>query len=220
MTDIFAEVDEAIKQERLEKIWADYKFYIIGSIVSIVLLTAIMSGYNAWNDSVKEKQTAELSVLLDAPDFPANVNLQNLSLSGDVRAIALMSAGAALLSEEEKDLEKVALFYSAVVEDENVSEYLRNLSSLMVGRILADADNVAAQAVLKKLYDNENSLWRYHAALELAVLSAHQDVADYPKAQEYLNMVSEAVLVPAGLKERARSLQHVYMIRQEQSEQK
>ena len=45
MADIFAEVDEELKQERLEKLWKEYGGIFISCIAAIILGTAANSGY-------------------------------------------------------------------------------------------------------------------------------------------------------------------------------
>ena len=70
MADVFQEVDEMMKQERVEKFWKENGRWIIAFVVLTILGTALMSGYKSWNKSVQEKQTGELIAFLDAEDFP------------------------------------------------------------------------------------------------------------------------------------------------------
>ncbi len=216
MSDIFAEVDEVMKQERLEKIWAEYKWIIITLIVGTILLTAVVSAYKSWDISVKEKQTVVLGSVLEAEDFPANVDLKSLDLHGDLRAMALMSAGARLLTAEKPDTDQALVYYKDVAADKKVSDQFRELASLMTAR-LSGGDAAAAEAALQVVYRNEESLWRYHAATELAVLSAHE-AGDFAAAREYLAVVLAQKVIPAGLIARARSLDHIYAIRQSQKQ--
>ena len=48
MTDLFAEVDEALRQERVAKLWQEYGRYLIGFIATLILLTALISAYKSW----------------------------------------------------------------------------------------------------------------------------------------------------------------------------
>lgn len=217
MSDIFAEVDEVMKQDRLEQIWAEYGNLIIAFIIGVIVLTAVVSGYKSWNDSVKEKQTEILSTLVSDADFPMNVDLETLELKGDVRAIALMGAGAAFLDGEDAQPGKALEMYKAVQGDESVDESYRGLAALMVARLSVETNVEESMAALQAVYDDEKSLWRYHAAIELAVLAAHEG-GDLNKARTYLaDVAAQEAVLPPGLVMRARSLDHLYALRQDEA---
>ena len=59
MTDIFEEVDDALRQEKLQKIWDEYKNTIIASIVILIASTGLTSGYKTWNHSRNANETAK-----------------------------------------------------------------------------------------------------------------------------------------------------------------
>jgi hypothetical protein len=54
MSDIFQEVDEIMKQERMEKFWKQNGAWIIAFIVLTILGTAAISGYQYCNAGVQE----------------------------------------------------------------------------------------------------------------------------------------------------------------------
>ena len=54
--DIFREVDEELKQERYEKLWREYRWYIIGAAVAVV---AAVAGWQAWNAYQTNQRHAE-----------------------------------------------------------------------------------------------------------------------------------------------------------------
>lgn len=217
MSDIFAEVDEVMKQERLEKIWAQYGNLILTFIIGTIVLTGAVSGYRSWDNSVKEKQTEVLSTVLAAENFPDNVDVTALELTGDVRAVALMTAGSQALNGETPDAARAAVFYKAVADDASISAEFRGLASLMVARLSGEEVGDAVP-LYEAIYNNEKSLWRYHAALDLAALYAHEK-GDLVKAREYLAVIigAPAQTVPPSLVRRAESLDHVYAVRQSQS---
>jgi len=217
MSDIFAEVDEVMRQERMKKIWDDYGRFIIGFLVGIILLTAAVSFYHSWDHAQKEEQTRKLNVLLEAENFPQNVTLETLDLKGDVKAMALMGTAAALLDQDEANREKALSFYEEIIADNAVSERVNGLARLMLARLNAADNTDQSIATLEELYNNEDSIWRYHAALELAVLQADYK-QDYAKAQDYLGFVLESKTAPGGLLTRADSLRHVYTLRQNQAQ--
>ena len=48
MSDIFHEVDEELRRERLGKLWDRYGIFVIGAAVAIVLATAGHRGWQYW----------------------------------------------------------------------------------------------------------------------------------------------------------------------------
>ena len=48
MADIFHEVDEEVRRERLQKLWDRYSIYIIGLAVLIVAAIGAWRGYEYW----------------------------------------------------------------------------------------------------------------------------------------------------------------------------
>ena len=48
MADIFHEVDEEVRRERLQKLWERYSIYIIGLAVLIVVAIGAWRGYEYW----------------------------------------------------------------------------------------------------------------------------------------------------------------------------
>ena len=65
MADVFAEIDEAMKQEKLQNLWEKYGGLIIGILVLIILGTIGNEVYKNWTDSTNQKQTEQMLALLD-----------------------------------------------------------------------------------------------------------------------------------------------------------
>ena len=68
MSDIFREVEEDVRKERLEKIWKAYGDYIIAAGV---LLFAGIAGFQLWQrheDNERVKASAALVVAQQAPE--------------------------------------------------------------------------------------------------------------------------------------------------------
>ena len=53
MSDILQEVDEALKQDKMAKLWQDYGRYIIAALVLVVLMTAAKSAYEHYHRTTK-----------------------------------------------------------------------------------------------------------------------------------------------------------------------
>jgi hypothetical protein len=211
MADLFAELDEVMRQERMEKVWHDYGHYIIGFIVGTILLTASISGYKSWNTSVQEKQTAQVLTLQGAADYPQNVlDTADLDLRGSLKGLTLVSAAGTFADKGQAD-EALAL-YERAAADSSIPAQFSHLAALMVVRYGVDVDGADAAALLaqmKTVYSDAKSPWAYHARLEAAVIEAHLNM-DYEAARVHLNVVRDTAGLPKTLTDKAQALDHVY----------
>lgn len=219
MSDLLAEVDEMMRQERIMKLWQDHGGTLIAVIAAIILGTAGTSGYKAWNSSVKEKHTAQLADLLDSPDFPANINEAALDIRPGLKGIGLLTAAGSLISEEKND-EALALLATAE-NDKSIPDDLRELATLTAVRLQAAQDNPPENLAqrLGPVMNNDNSPWRYHAHLEAAVLVATRN-QNFAEARAHLNTILDAGNLPETLYTKARALDKVYALKQYEQDKK
>ena len=210
MADLFREVDEAMRQERIENFWQENRVYIIGFIAGTILLTAILSGYRAWNTNVEQKQTSALIALQDAADYPENIlNAEKLEMRSGLRGVALMQAAAAFMNQDKT--EQAITLYQRVAADSSIPNELQHLGILMSVRLLGNQEDQSGETLLKTLLPalKSNSPWLPHARLEAAVINAHK-LDDYETAIKHLNEVQDTPGLPESLYERARALHHLY----------
>ncbi len=206
MSDLLAEVDEAMRQEKLEKFWHENKLYIILFIALTILSAAATSGYRAWDDNVKTKQTAELLALQNASNYPNNILDANLEMRASLKGIVLLSAASAFMGEEKKD--EAAQLYARLASDTTIPDDFRFLGILMDMRLKMDREE-ADKAVLLTSLDpilSSKSPWKPHAQIDAALLQAENNP---DQAIELLNMVSDTPNLPPSLYERAQKLHHV-----------
>jgi hypothetical protein len=216
MSDIFQEVDEIMKQERMEKFWKQNGTWIIAFIVLTIVGTAAISGYKYWNAGVQEKQTAILLGMFDEPDFPAGVIEQSQDLRPGLRGLALL--GAANHQMEAGNKEKALEFYKNAAQDSALPDDFQGMAQIMTARMDDGLSADEKLAMLKEVFDNGDSPWRFHAQLEAALVEAH-DNNDYAAARFHIERILRAEgAVSPSLLNRAKSLDHVYTLKQESAE--
>ena len=206
MSDLLAEVDEAMRQERMEKFWHENKTYIIAFIALTILSTAVMSGYRSWDAKTKIKQTNEIIALQEAPDYPSNMIDAELKIRPSLRGIALLSAAGTFM-EQDKTAEAAAL-YARLAADSKIPDEFQHLGILMDVRLKMDKEesqNTDLLASLKPVVKGK-SAWKPHAQIDAALLESKENPE---KALELLNAVSDTKDLPPSLYERAEKLHHV-----------
>lgn len=209
MADVFQEVDEMMKQERVEKFWKENGRWIIAFVVLTILGTALMSGYKSWNKSVQEKQTGELIAFLDAEDFPNGLDDAIKDWRGPLKGIALLSA--AQKYQDSKNNAEALSTYQKVSDNKDIPAEFRGMGTIMAVRL---NEGITADEKLEQLnavVNDNDSPWRHHAAMESALIQAHQK-NDYAAAMSLLDSIEKAELAPASMKEKAKKLGHVYSV--------
>lgn len=109
MTDILAEVDAAMRQERMEKFWKENGKTLIFFVFATIIMTGVISGYRTWDANAKARDTEQLLLLTESKDFPDNIKDAKLDLRPGLRGIALVNGAQAYLSQK-KDAEALALY--------------------------------------------------------------------------------------------------------------
>lgn len=220
--DLILEIEETIKQEKLEKFWKEYGSYIIATIVLIVLCTALLTGWRSWNEKVNTSQTAALISALDSKNPAGELENMVYTLRPNQRAIAQLTTAGILLHDNK--LNEALGHYQALAHDSEIDTLYRDLGTLMAVRLsLQMEDNTTSPndmlAQLKPLWENPKSPWRWHAHEQAALILAHLK-NDYAGAREHLGAIMAAQKIPASLQDRARSLNHVYELKLSQSQDK
>jgi hypothetical protein len=211
--DIIAEVNEAMRQERMEKFWKENSKSLIAFVVLTIIATGVISAYRSWDANVKAAGTDKIMTLMEDKSFPDNIKDAKLDVRGGLRGIVLINGAQEYLNKKKTD-EALAL-YAKAAEDTGIPGEMRDLAVLMQVRLTKDA--AANDKLVKELAKiaGSNSPWQYHARIEAAALSAEKE--DYKKARDYLAGVMDDKTVPESLYKKAQALDHVYALRQEKA---
>ncbi len=213
MSDIFREVDEALQQDKLLKIWKEYRSTIIAALAILILSTAITSFYRSWDTRRDATETERLTNALQADDPQAAIQEVIQDTRKGHKALGLMSA-ANLYLQDNKKTEAAALF-KQIAEDRKSPRNIRDLARVLYVQNAKQADI----SLLKPLLRDDKSPWVWHARIEAAVFAAHND-KDYAQALEYLEPFKDVKYMPASLKQRALALTDVYTLKLQKAKAK
>jgi len=209
MSDLLVEVDEALKQERLENLWHKYGGFIIGFLVAIILGTAANEGYKSWNKNQELKQT---NIYLDAIEkndatpesiIKASTRLNNNGLKG------LAKMHAAGLTIENNNIEAALAIYRNIESSKDSDQTAQNIAKYMVTNLDNSLSADQKHSRYEALINDKNNPWRFHARFELALLEAH-DAKNYKEARKHLEVILKEDLVAQTLKQKAKSLEIIY----------
>lgn len=219
MADVFQEVDDMMKQERLKKIWDEYGVWIIAFMVLTVVFTGAFSVYNSWNNAAQERQTAQLIAAMEADGFKDNVLSTSAEYRSDLRAVAIMTAAAQYA--DDGDFEKTIPLYEAVKNESGADPDIRDLATVLHAQAVLQTDSTQSEIdVLKSglftLIGKPSSPWKYHAHLQYGLIAADIE-GDYETARQHMREILAAETVPATLQEKAGALDHVFSLKMTQT---
>lgn len=208
MNDLIVEVDEAMKQERLEKLWQSYGGFFLGLIAMLILGTAAKAGYDHFKN---QKNIIQTDIYLDAlidehGNSDSLIAAHNKIQSPELKALVKIHAAGKAVQEGKKE-DAVKLYNIEPTSSESI-----NGLSLMMQITQSDMAASEKTSALEPLYLNQKNPWRYHAYLEAAIINAHEK-NDYKKARDLLKEIVSAENIPQTLQKKARSLDILYALK-------
>lgn len=207
MTDIFHEVYEEVRRERLQKLWERYSIYIIGVAVLIVAAMAAWRGYEWWI----EKQAAEAgskfeqALTLSEEGKHADAEQAFAKIAADApagyRVLARFRAAAELAQDKPADAVKA---YDQIAADGSFGQTMQDLAALRAGMLLVDTAPLAE--LEKRLAPLAEPGRPFRAsAREMLALSAWRN-HDAAAARKYIDMLTADAETPPGARTRAEVL--------------
>lgn len=205
MSDIFREVDEDVRNDRLMWLWQQYGPYLITIIAAIVLSVA---GRAFWLNYTSEKQAAEstqydqaVSLILAGDTTGALNGLEVLINDTSSSYAHLAQFQAASQHIKNGDKPTALATYDGLSANSDVDEKLRGLASLLGAIISLDVESTEqARARLTPLAVYGES-WYYSAQEFLALLALRSGEME-EAISIYSGLVNDQT-TPAGIKQRA-----------------
>ena len=207
MADIFHEVDEEVRRERLKKLWDRYGIYAIALAVLVVAGIAAWRGYEYW---VAKRAAAagaafEAALALNEQGKFAEAEAALAKIAAEApagyRLLARMRAAAALAQIKPADAVKA---YDELSADASLGAIWQDLAAVRAGMLLVDT---ASLADMRRRLDPAAEPARSfrHTARELLALSAWRN-HDLAAARRYLDMITADAESPVGTRARAEVL--------------
>lgn len=202
MSDIFRDVDEALKQEKLEAFWQKNGNLVLFLIALLIIGTAISSAYSYYKVTKTQKQTAELLTLRELPTEKMSVPA---SLNGDPVALARMTIAAKQLSDNQPA--QAFHEYKAITELANIAPELKALAAYYAKQIALDP---ALDLNATDIIYPSGTIWQPYLDFTEAVRLVIQE-QNYDSALTLLdNIVENGEVLPQSFRVRAYQLREIY----------
>jgi hypothetical protein len=210
LADIFHEVDEEVRRERLQKLWDRYSIHIIALAVLIVALIGAWRGYEWWiaKQAAAAGNQFERALTLSEQGKHAEAEAAFTKIAAEApagyRQLARFRAAAELAQSKPADAVKA---YDEIAADPSLGRTLQDLASLRAGMLLVDSAPLSEmQKRLGPLAEAGRSFRA--SARDMLALSAWRN-NDLTAARRYIDMLTGDAETPPGTRARAEVLSAV-----------
>lgn len=207
MTDIFQEVDEEVRRERLKKLWQQYGNHVVALCIVIVAAVGAWRGYEYWQ--VKKEGEAgaafeSAALLAEAGKHKeADAAFAKLAAEGTAgyRVLARLREAAELTQTDKK---AAVAAYAGIIADNSAGQAIQDLAAVRAGLLLVDtAPYSEIRTRLEALAAPDRTF--HHTAREILALSAWK-AGDTTAARQWADMILTDPLTPASTRSRAEVL--------------
>ncbi len=201
------EVDEELRQEKLQLLWRHYGGLAVAVAVAVVLSVAGWQAWNAWQ--AKQRQTfgavftQASEMLSQGRHDEATAAFSKLSVEGSAGYKVLADLRLADLKLGAGDRDGAIALYERVAESSAEGAY-RDLARLKAAYLKVDSADAAALEQSVGPLAVESGAWR-HSAREILALAALKR-GDQAKAAEWLRKIADDPVAPQGVRARATEL--------------
>lgn len=207
MSDIFQEVEEDLRRERLKRVWDRYGIVVFAVALLIILITAGFSGYEWWTTK-RERAAGDqfVAALAEAEDARTQTAAEALTAfaadaPGGYKMLATFRAGT--VYEQAGEPETARDTFAALARESGIEPIYRDLANLRLAQTELDLGNYdAARQAVAAMAENTSTPFNA-SAQELMGLAAYgaDDIAD---ARRWFESLRDEAGVSPGLKARAR----------------
>jgi hypothetical protein len=207
VADIFQEVDEEVRRERLQKLWERYGNFIIAGCILIIVGVGAWRGYEWWqNKKAGESGVAfEDAVMLAQAGKHQEAEAAFTKLASDgtagYRTLSRLREAAELASTDKTAAVKA---YDEIAADKSVGPVIQQLATVRAGYLLVDTAPYSEMRSRLEPVTAADKVYR-HSARELLAISAWKS-GDTSAVKQWTGIIISDPRSPDGTRSRAEVL--------------
>jgi hypothetical protein len=204
--DIYHEISEDLRQQKLELFWKENGSWIIGGVIAAIVFTGALSWWRQHQFEHNMTVTAALTAAMNTAD-PMKLELFSVNAGKNHALLARFAEAQVYMARKEND--KAAAVYAEIVKMSRIDKTWRDLAWLYgIGTKLDNGDPAALHADLAQL-TAPKSAWRYSALEMEALLYARE--GKMTEAEDVLAKLLSDPLTPGDIRTRALTLRELYL---------
>jgi hypothetical protein len=207
VSDIFQEVDEELRRERVREIWARYGNLIVAAACLIVLGVGGWRGYEWWEAKKAAENGArfEAAMALAKDNKAADAQAAFSQIAADgasgYRMLARLQEAAGVAKTDPAGAVKI---YDAIIADGGATAVIQDLARVRAGLLLADTASLADLRTRLESAAGADRAFR-HTAREILAFAAWR-AGDSGEARKWSEMIRLDPQTPAATRNRIEML--------------
>jgi hypothetical protein len=207
VADIFQEVDEEVRRERLKKLWDRYGNVLVALCIAVIAAVGAWRGYEWWQAKKAAEAGAafENAVILAEAGKHQDADAAFAKIATDstagYRTLASLREAAELAQTDKSTAVKA---YDGVAADKSVGDVVRQLAAVRAGFLLVDTAPYSEMRTRLEPLTGSDKVFR-HTARELLALSAWKS-GDMDAAKQWASMIITDPQSPQSTRGRAEVL--------------
>lgn len=203
MSDIFQEVDEEVRREKLKQLWERHSNLIVALALLVVLGVGGWRGYDWW----ETKKAAESGAAFESAVLLAEGGKQSEAQAAFAKLAKEGSSGYRTLARFREAAElgrtdppAAIVAYAALAADSSLDRTSQDLATVRGGLIMVDSAPLAEITARLEPLTAANRPFR-HTARELLALAAWR-AGDTAAAKRWFDLIATDAETPAGTRQR------------------
>ena len=202
MADIIDEINEEIKQERMQALFAKYGKIVIGFAGAVVAVVIAVQGYGLYQDSTRKQAATAYFNALGEDDIGGSLAAVEVELAGGYAMLSRFVTAAELVSKD--DNQAAYDIYRALADDASVDQIYRHFAAMLA--VTNAPESIDTEALMELIAPIAQSSGPTQGlALELMANLALR-AGDLAGAKAHLSQIEELQDAPNGLRQRAATL--------------
>jgi hypothetical protein len=207
VADIFQEVDEEVRRERLKKLWDRYGNLLVAGCIAIIVAVGAWRGYEWWQAKKAGETGATfenaVSLAETGKHQEAEAAFAKIAIDGTAgyRTLAKLREAAELAQTDKSAAIKA---YDNLAADTGAGDVVRQLAAVRAGFLLVDTAPYSEMRTRLEPVTGSDKIFR-HTARELLALSAWKS-GDMDAAKQWTGMIITDPQSPQSTRTRAEVL--------------
>lgn len=204
MSDVMEEINDELRQQKLEAFWKENRSWIIASIILAIMTTAGITWWRNWNFKQNLSSTTEL-LRVEKEGSKALTEFAKDARKNHAVFARLLAAGQ---YARDGQTDKAVTLYNEIGEQRGLDRPLRDLAKVLsISERLSTDDPKKLHGELADL-SGKNAPYRY-SALEMNALVYARE-GKLKEASEQLQTILTSADAPADARMRATTLREFY----------
>ncbi len=203
MSDIFREVDEEVRRERLEQLWKRYGSYITAAALVVVACVGAWRGYLYW----EERKAAEAGAAYEAASGLADAGKHSEAEAAFAKLASEGTAGYRSLARFREaaqlglsDPKAAVAAYDALARDASLGQSMQDLAAVRAALLLVDTASYQDLRTRLEPLTAADRPFR-HSARELLAFGAWR-AGDSAAARQWIEAVVSDPTTPGSIRNR------------------